>query len=388
MNHNILFLLRLWPFFGGGETVTICLANEFARRGYGVHILYFKYTDDSFALPIDKRIRAVEISDIDCDETHANESDSAIVSTYLFDYVVNNNIDFVINQWWPANYTRIDKSQTNVKIIKCLHTSLYRPVFNRIGWKGWVKQIIKPLYLKHLKKSSIGDVDVFSNCSDKFVCLSNSYVRQYYDIGGRMPRSFFDYIPNPLVYSDTLSENEFEEKENIVLFVGRLVDDLKRLSIVLKSWHIVESKTNLVNWKLVIVGDGPDKSELEKMASDLQLGRVVFEGFRKPVAYLKKSRIFVMTSRFEGFPMALIEAQQFGCVPVVMDSFLCVHDMINSGTNGIITLNNQTDFTKQLISLMDDSVRIKEMGLKGIEKSNKYRVDEIVNRWERLFDDL
>ena len=39
---NIAFLLRLWPSYGGGETVTKCLANELIRRGYGVHVVYFK----------------------------------------------------------------------------------------------------------------------------------------------------------------------------------------------------------------------------------------------------------------------------------------------------------------------------------------------------------
>lgn len=39
---NIVFLLRLWPIYGGGETVTICLANEMAKRGHAVTVFYFK----------------------------------------------------------------------------------------------------------------------------------------------------------------------------------------------------------------------------------------------------------------------------------------------------------------------------------------------------------
>lgn len=39
---NILFLLRLYPVYGGGETVTLCLANEMVKRGWNVSILYFK----------------------------------------------------------------------------------------------------------------------------------------------------------------------------------------------------------------------------------------------------------------------------------------------------------------------------------------------------------
>lgn len=53
---KILFLLRLWPVYGGGETVTRCLANEFVNLGHEVYIAFFKYTEygvDSF---VDNRV--------------------------------------------------------------------------------------------------------------------------------------------------------------------------------------------------------------------------------------------------------------------------------------------------------------------------------------------
>ena len=42
---NVIFLHRVWPVYGGGETVTICLANEMVKRGFNVHIAYFKDSD-------------------------------------------------------------------------------------------------------------------------------------------------------------------------------------------------------------------------------------------------------------------------------------------------------------------------------------------------------
>ena len=65
---NITFLLRLWPVYGGGETVTICLANEMIKRGWNVSVLYFKNNTRADLPFIDPAIKAVQIPDIRCDE--------------------------------------------------------------------------------------------------------------------------------------------------------------------------------------------------------------------------------------------------------------------------------------------------------------------------------
>ena len=60
---NVIFLHRVWPVYGGGETVTICLANEMVKRGFNVHIAYFKDSDSSKEIPfIDARIKAHRIA--------------------------------------------------------------------------------------------------------------------------------------------------------------------------------------------------------------------------------------------------------------------------------------------------------------------------------------
>lgn len=65
---NIVFLLRLWPIYGGGETVTICLANEMAKRGHAVTVFYFKDSETNELPYIDPSIKAVRIPDVRCDE--------------------------------------------------------------------------------------------------------------------------------------------------------------------------------------------------------------------------------------------------------------------------------------------------------------------------------
>ena len=80
---NITFLLRLWPVYGGGETVTICLANEMIKRGWNVSVLYFKNNTRPDLPFIDPAVKAVQIPDIRCDEFTTRFPDADKVTSYL-----------------------------------------------------------------------------------------------------------------------------------------------------------------------------------------------------------------------------------------------------------------------------------------------------------------
>lgn len=98
---NIVFLLRLWPIYGGGETVTICLANEMAKRGHAVTVFYFKDSETNELPYIDPSIKAVRIPDVRCDE-YTYDSDDGIKITIALKLYQQNSFDFIINQWWPV----------------------------------------------------------------------------------------------------------------------------------------------------------------------------------------------------------------------------------------------------------------------------------------------
>lgn len=79
------------------------------------------------------------------------------------------------------------------------------------------------------------------------------------------------------------------------------------------------------------MGDGDDKDLYLELSRRLGLKNISFEGRRNPLDYYRKSAVFLMTSLFEGFGVTLTEAQQMGVVPMAMDSFDAVHDIIVHG---------------------------------------------------------
>ena len=388
---NILFLLRLWPVYGGGETVTICLANEMVKRGWNVSVVYFKDSVRDELPFISQKVEAIKINGIDCDEFHCSLNDASKVASFLTNVVKEKAIDVVINQWWPVDFIKNLKHDVpTVKVVKCLHTALFSPTRSD-GIKGILKVVFKPFYNIVKRKKALAQVDEFLPYVDKYVFLSPSFQRQYefWTKDKEKWQGKLDAIPNPLVFDCEISEEALRQKENIVLVVGRMLESPKKISLVIKVWHKLEKYEDAASWNLKIVGEGPNLDDYKQMAHELGLKRISFEGFQQPQPYYEKAKIFLMTSAFEGFGMTLIEAQQMGVVPVVMDSFLSLHDIIKDGENGFIVPNNDIDaFAENVIGLMKNEKLLAELREGGLKSCQQFSVKKIVDRWDVLFNGL
>lgn len=176
--------------------------------------------------------------------------------------------------------------------------------------------------------------------TDKYIFLSPAFQRQYEQFANyKNTNSQLGAIPNPLVFPNEIRPEDLQSKEKTVLLVGRMVEIQKRITRAIKIWSAIENDPRLDEWNFRIVGEGPDLAMYKQLTQALGLKRISFEGFRNPQPDYKQAAIFMMTSAFEGFPMTLVEAQQCGVVPVVMDSYLSLHDIVETGYNGIIVSN-------------------------------------------------
>ena len=103
---------------------------------------------------------------------------------------------------------------------------------------------------------------------------------------------------------------------------------------ILQTWALLEQR--YPDWRLTIVGDGPDRVNLENQVFESQLENVSFEGFQNPRGYYERASILLLTSEFEGFPLVLPECMSFGVVPAVYGSYSAVYDIVEDGKNGLI----------------------------------------------------
>lgn len=127
------------------------------------------------------------------------------------------------------------------------------------------------------------------------VFLSNQFIPEFCKfIGADENDERIAYINNPAI---PVLIDDGIKKENIILCVSRLAQE-KCVDKMIRMWSDLEPQ--LLDWRFIIVGDGPEKTKLEVMVKDLNIHRVKFTGFVKPTKCYQRAKIFWMTSEYEG----------------------------------------------------------------------------------------
>ena len=217
--------------------------------------------------------------------------------------------------------------------------------------------------------------------ADKIVVLSKGIIEQYQKIAQGCKNQFVA-IPNALSFSKVvLPKTKIRE----VLIVARLDDWHKRILEILKIWALLQSDQNFADWTLRIVGEGIDKPYYEEYVQKHNVTNVRFEGHQNPVSYYQSASLLMMTSACEGLPMTILEAQQFGCVPLLYDSFASARDVIVNGENGILVRNGDKNaYVEQLKKLMSNDVLRQQMSAACVLSSRNYSVEKVAAQWNEL----
>ncbi len=285
------------------------------------------------------------------------------------------------------------KKKCSCKIIFCLHNapSAYArkiplSFFDQVKIFTWYLIKFHTIifnYRKHRLKMLTEMYDI----ADRFVLLSTSYIKELCKITKDQDFCKITCINNPLTFHNP--KVDFTQKKKQVLILGRLEDFQKNISSALRIWKLIEN-SKFHDWKLVIVGSGVDEKKLQNYAKELNLKSYTFIGeTSKPEKYYQESSIFMMTSHIEGWPMTLLEAQQYGCVPIVYNTFAALSEIIENNVNGyIIGKYDEEAFAQKTIELIrNDSTRL-EFAQNCIEKCKKYSSKAIGDKWDSLLKDL
>lgn len=192
-------------------------------------------------------------------------------------------------------------------------------------------------------------------------------------------------INNPLAFISEKTSNCSNKK---VISVGRL-EKQKGFDMLIDIWEKVNKL--YPDWILEIYGEGSLRKELQNKIDSLGLTNSLFlKGNEKNIQekYLNSS-IYVMSSRFEGFGMVLIEAMNCG-LPII--SFGCPcgpKDLIEDGENGYLCKCFDIDeMAERIIYLIKNEEKRIEMGKKSRELSFNYSEDKIMSQWKELFENL
>ena len=347
---------------GGMERVLANKANYLARHGYEVVIV----TTDQRGLPpffpLDGQIRCIDLG-INYEENNGKPFANKLLHYPLKQYRHKKRLAAILEQEKPdvtismfcndAGFiTRINDGSK--KVLEIHFSKFKRLQYNRKGlWR-----------LADLWRSKQDEKTV--RRFDKFVVLTEED-KGYW---GNLPN--ITVIPN----ANTFATSQVAALENKkVIAIGRYTYQ-KGFERLIEAWNILS---------------GEERDKLQDLIHAYHLdGQVTLVSPTKSIdkVYLDAS-VLVMSSRYEGLPMVLLEAQAFG-LPIV--SFACKcgpKDIVANGETGFLVEENDIEgLARQLVKVMKDKNLRKQMGRKAKEASLRYAEDAVMAKWTALFDSL
>ena len=356
---------------GGAERVAALWASGFAERGDSVKLLIQEPTDSKYS--ISERVSIVSLSSNISNRIIAGILSRLGLSRRSYLKKLNKFLhvekpDIFIGVMGPyARDAYAMSRDLEMTVIQSYHSSFDLP-FNAPDNRR------KDIEVCYSKDKAVPFRTVLTKADKEF-------------IGDRMRNVFV--MPNPLAFEPLLS---VPPKHKYILACGRLdVWDVKGFDILIQAWAMIANKHT--SWRLRIAGDGSIKSKdlLLNMVKEYHLtDRVEFLGFRNDIVELyKESEIFVLSSRYEGFGMVLVEAMSQGCACVACDYKGRQKEIIEDSSQGLIC---DTDDVKSLSCALDKMIEDGDYRKKCQENSLKrasyFSVLNTIGRWESIFQSI
>lgn len=186
-----------------------------------------------------------------------------------------------------------------------------------------------------------------------------------------------------------LARDVLIQRPQVVVSTSRLCYQ-KGIDVLLQAWKLVMEQAP-ASARLLLVGDGPMQSQLKQMAATLGLGeRVIFAGERRDIAVqLQQGTIGVLPSRWEGMPVALLEAMACG-LPCVATRVSGSEDILQSGVNGLLVEpEDHVGLAQALLTLLGEPCLARQYGEAArATVEAHYSLEHVLDSLIALYDEL
>lgn len=377
---KIAYVLNTFSVLGGLDRVISVKANYYAEQcGYEVYFITASQLDEQLSYPLSPKITHIDLG-IDFNQQYRypivkrgyiyfslmnryKKELTKALNNLKADIVltpINRDVDFLTSV--KDGSRKIAEAHISKAHIRSLHL---------MRRKNFIYRIIASVWSRKLEQS----ISKF----DELVVLTQSAASDW----SKVRQS--SVIPNPLPFNPTQISRCNNKK---IISVGRL-DEQKGYDRLIDAWAMISSK--YPDWTISVFGEGNQEAMLRQKIEQKNIAQSFkLENPVKNIAdkYLDSS-VYVMSSRFEGFPMVLLEAMACG-LPVV--SFDCPDgpaEIIVDGSNGFLVENGDIRLLADKIAFLigNEEARIK-MGAKAKETAQLYTQDAIMNKWIDLFNSL
>lgn len=346
---------------GGTERVAAIIANELNKdKKYNICFISLTERKEDTFFELDKKIvRNVLYKNEVRGITHILGYISRLKK-----FVNNNNIDVLIDIDGIIDmYSVPVKWLTGVKIISWEHFNMYHHPSQNLRAR------VRKFAVKYL------DAIVTLTEQDKI------YYQKELKI--KCP---IEAIYNPVIYTGI--DNAYNKESKTMISVGRLTyqkgfDRLVRVAELVFKKH--------PDWKWVVFGEGEDRQMLEEAIAEKNLDKnLKFMGNVSDIDYrYKESAMFVMTSRFEGLPMTLLEAKYYKLPIISFDIKTGPRECILEGVNGYLVKDGDIkSMADKIVMLIEDDDKRIYFSEHALEDTQKFEVEKIVEKWDKLINEI
>ena len=356
---------------GGAERVGVLLANGFASHGHQVIVATDLTVTQSY-------IPSENVKLFNIINSHGNVMLKWLYAIKELRSLLKKECpDVIIGIMQLCSLVSFNASfRLHIPVVMTEHYAFERPGKGLTRLETFSKFYINKLYVL---------VTVLTN-ADKLL------------IGNRLGR--VEVVNNPLTFSPT---KHVPSKDNIILAAGRLDGwYVKGFDVLIRAWALVNGQLKIDNgklsstgesWKLQIAGAGSEESlnYLKQLCKENGVeDSVEFLGFREDVEKLyQEASIFVLSSRYEGFGLVLIEAMSQGCACVACDYKGRQREIIQDDSQGLCCEpDNVESLATGIQKMINDNKYRESVRMNGIKRSEYYNLDNTIKRWESLLIQL
>jgi len=360
---------------GGMERVLANKANYLAERGYEVVIITTDQKERKPFFALSPKILCIDLE---------------------VNYADNNNKGF-LNKVWYYPFKVQKHKQRLTRFLRVLQADIVISMFcNDVSFITKIRDEsfkVLEIHFSKFKRLQYGRKGIWKLADwwrskmdeiavrrfDKFVVLTHE------------DKCYWGDLPNIEVIENAKNEwgdhtAALENKQ--VIAVGRY-DYQKGFERLIEAWRLVYER--FPDWKLKIIGDGESRNELESLVEQYGLNNVI--ELKMSVSdilqeYLDAS-FLVMSSRYEGMPMVLLEAMSVG-LPMVAFACKCgPRDLITDGEDGFLVPEGDVPMlAERIMQLIEEQDLRHRMGQAAKIKSERYAEPVIMDKWMKLFDNL
>jgi GalNAc-alpha-(1->4)-GalNAc-alpha-(1->3)-diNAcBac-PP-undecaprenol alpha-1,4-N-acetyl-D-galactosaminyltransferase len=351
---------------GGAERVVSLLAQGFVDRGYLVHVISLSHAStDFYPMPSGVTVTSLDVLGASKNPLHAIQSNFDRFFK-LRQAIVRTQPDRIITHLSQTNILSIlAMIGSGIPVYVTEHCDAERSAVNSIWEK--LRRWVYPWATQVVSVSEGVDRGFQYLSPDKRTVLYNPVVPQRSQ--GDLPN-----IPGA------------DPDRPWVVTMGRLRSQ-KGYDLLIPAFARLADR--YPDWQLIIMGEGSDRESLETMRDGLGLrDRVLMPGtVRNTSAVLQQAELFVMASRFEGFPMAHCEAMSSGLPIVSTDCESGPREIIRQNVDGLLVETGNVDaIAAGMETLMSNHMLRKQFATRAPDVLDRFGIDKIISQWEMLMN--